>query len=179
MGITSEAKSILEKSLIKHQKKFGDTNDKTISVYHPLGLVYAGLGEYHKALFCFRKSQKSFAKHYGSAHIDYAIFLKDFGLFYVLKGDFEQAEVLLNQSLAILEAARHIERYRCFEYLGDLYACKHHMLQNSETAYRTRACEYYQKALTVVQAVFLKESFHIARIEAKRKAFFCATSKLS
>ena len=168
-----KAKVLLEKSLKGHQKKFGDDHDKTASVYHPLGLCYMYLKKMDKASECFAKSQHSFTKHYGTTHVDYGIFLKDFGLFYLMVGDYEQAETLLNQAFSILNAVHHIERYRCLDYLGDLYKEKSRRIKgnnmNLYKVYHRKALDCFEKARLVIQDVFPQNSFHEERLRIKIK----------
>jgi tetratricopeptide (TPR) repeat protein len=135
------------------------------------------LGLYEKAKPYFEKSLKSREAQYGVDHINYAIGLKDFGKFYILTGNYEKAEILINQVLFVLQKSKHPQSYKCFEYLGDLYILKRHASKNKDADefFKKQAVCYFENALKIVQSVFSKESTHRSRIIQKIKK--CHTPK--
>jgi tetratricopeptide (TPR) repeat protein len=157
-GKYEEAKALLERCLAGYQKAYGNIPDKMAWVYHPLALVYMYLGEMDKALMYFKKTEQIHAEHYGTVHTDYALFMKDFGLYYLFTGDYKQAESIFTAALKILSNTHHIECYRCFEYLGDLY---------KKTGDLRKSLAHYEAALRIIQAVFPANSFHKERLHAK------------
>ena len=172
-GQYQQAKPLLEKALKSYQEKYGKTHDMLALVYHPLGVVYTCLKEYGQAATCFALTEPSLARHYGKENINYALFLKDLGVFYGLTHDYERAEATLNQAFVILEKAKHVERYRCFEALGDLFFNKSQTIKQADSAlyttYQTKAKDYYKKALAITQSALLPHSFHEKRIHLKLK----------
>lgn len=154
-GHAKEAQCLLEASLKAHSEQFGPAHYKVGSILHVLGLVYTELGLYEQAKDCFERSLIIYEKKYGRHHSDYAIILKDYGRFYGIHGDFDTAHKLINEALVVFQKENHPEAYRCFEYLGDLYA-KQGKKADAQVA--------YQSALLILQAQFPKESMHSVRI---------------
>lgn len=174
-GDYKTAACLLEKSLKGYHKHFGVDEGKTLNIYLQLGVVYTYLGFYQKAHAFFEKSLDAYIKRSGKHHTDYALALKEYGLFYLVTGKLEIAEKLFKEALDILQKADHQGRYKCFEYLGDLYEKKVKLMPSSNSANREKikaqAISFYNKALNIVCEHFPKESIHLARIQEKLNTF--------
>ena len=164
-----EAQTILERCFAGYQKAYGNIPNKMAWVYHPLALVYTHLEIMDKALEYFTESQKIYAQEYGETHTEYAIFLKDFALYYIFTKEYDRAKTMLNKAFAILNKAGHMESYRCLEYLGDLYKTQN---------LNDKALVCYQQAQNMIRNIFPENSFHKARIQSKIQGLGITLSSL-
>lgn len=168
-GLYKEAQTHLEKSLLMHKKNYGENTKRYAPVMHALANVYACLNMGAAAERLFQDTLKTYETQFGKEHTQYALVLRDYGYFCVLKKDYAHAEEFLLQALKILEENQHAERYRCFEYLGDLYTAQRQEDSNKtqNLHYRTLADRNYRDALATARLVLPLNSAHIARINKK------------
>ncbi len=168
IGQLEQAKTILESCLVAYQKEYSSIPEKMAWVQHPLAILYTCLGEKDKAFMYFTKAESFYKERYGREHIDYAIFEKDFGLYYLLTRDYEKAMSMFVHALDVLSKAQHIEKYRCLEYIGDLYRQQERYDQASTN---------YRAALDVIKNVFPENSFHKKRIQTKMQNYQSNTKR--
>ncbi len=158
LGNYKIAKQVLEKSLEIHKKQLGEKHIYSAYIKYDLARVYIKLNQFDQAEKLYEQSLLMCGKHYGQSHAEYAQILCDFGFSFFLQKNFIKAEQLLSQALKILEEKKHDEIYRCYEYLGDLYAKKNQ---------KNKANMYYGKALNYLKKHFPKDSTHIKRLTTK------------
>ena len=157
-GNYPKAVACLEKSLAGHIKHYGKTHQKIGWISHPLAVAYMHLGAYKKAQKYFDCALSYYIQRQAETHLDYAFVLKEYGHFHTLKKDYLKAESILKQALTILEHEKHPDRYKCYEYLGDLYAAQ---------GLQKQSITNYSTALKIAKISFPKYSAHIVRLKSK------------
>jgi tetratricopeptide (TPR) repeat protein len=100
--------------------------------------------------------------------------LRDLGQVYLLEGQVDAAEDLINKALSILQRSNHLESYKCLENLSDLYYKKSIQVENKEDIkqfqnFKKKALLYLKQSLKVANTYFPENSPHIIRIHDKLK----------
>ncbi len=158
MGYYDMARQVLEKSLAIHKLRFGENYLKTMIIKRTLAHAYVGLGELEGAKKLYQDCFQWFEKFLGRSHPEYARLLYRFGYLCLCEKDYMNAENFLKQALHILEAHKHAETDRCYEYLGDLYAAQGKTIQSKQA---------YYNAFCLTHKNFPKISEHMKRLTKK------------
>ena len=113
-----------------------------------------------------------YENQYGKNHLKTTGVLRDLGRVYLLEGDIQTAENLLNTTFGIFKENDHPENYTCLETLADLYQKKHdqararkipHEIQH----FHDQTLQALNHALEIVSNHFPEGSPHRVRIQKK------------
>ena len=92
----------------------------------------------------------------GRDNVIVAQIIRDLGRIYLLEGKKETAEEYMTLALQTLQKHNHPERYKCLEYLSDLYWEKFKEAQRAENVdtaqtFREQSIEYLRQAQKVIK----------------------------
>jgi tetratricopeptide (TPR) repeat protein/DNA-binding CsgD family transcriptional regulator len=168
-----EAVSLLEKGQAIYRKHPKKHQERIAWIAFNLGKAYEGLKDGQKAREYFAESLAIYkAEHEKKGDIEKAELLRRMGEIYVFTGQLDEAELVLVQSLNILEEKKHPHTYESLEVLADLYekryrhALSHNNPKESE-AFKEKSLDYLGKALKVMEACHLKKTSPFESIQNK------------
>ncbi len=177
MGQHTRAQKILEKSLEMHRQKFKPHHIKIGWAAYALANAYLQGDNLYKAEKRFQEAENIYVTHYGKQHAEYAFVLRDFGYLYARKGNHNKAEQMLHNALDILKQHHHVELYKCYEHLGDLYHVKSLAVKDSNqeeyNKHKAQSVHAFNEAIRIVKDHFPPTSAHRTRLKAKLKNTSC------
>ena len=132
------------------------------------------LGNYEETKKIFNKVLINYVKHYGKVHTEVAGVICNLGQVYLLEGQIEIAETLIDQALKIFQKNRHPDSYMCLEILAKLYLEKSIQAMDKEDRqkskiFKRRSTVYLNQALDIIKTHLPERSAHITRIQSKIK----------
>ena len=132
------------------------------------------IGNHTKSQELLERVLVIYEKNYGKHHLQIAWVLNSLGDTYLLKGDLEIAQSLINKALNIFQQNNHPESYISLESLSDLYSKKSLEAVNKNNINRANffkqiSADYLKRALNIVTDYFPEHSPHILRVETKFK----------
>jgi len=174
LGNYQKAEELIKKSLKIYKKYFSEYHIEVIRALRFLGDVYRDQNNYEEAKNLYEKNLDICKKYHSQDHLDIAYTLISFAQLYLRKGELDAAEKSLNIALNILQKKKHLELYRCFEKLGELFhmksqkALKEGNIELSKNLEK-RGKDYFIQAKKIVENNFSFGSPHILRIENRLK----------
>lgn len=176
LGDFKRAKPLLAKSLQITERALGPNNPATARALNNL----AAVEEHSKAGPLYKRALKIRREVQGAAHIETAMALNNLGSWYLLNGDLEQAEKLLQESLAIRRRllGKHVKvadslglLARVFRKSGELDKAKNaysRCLDLSETLLGSSSPETIQYTQALATTEFLQGNLEEALVQEVR-----------
>ncbi len=143
--------ALAEASLSIRKEISGEDNSDTATTYNNIGIVYAYLGDYDKALEYYNKALSILQKILGEEHPDTAMSYNNIGTVYAYLGDYDKALEYYNKALSIRQKVlgeEHPDTAMSYNNMGSVY---------DELGDYDKALEYYDKALSIRQKVLGEE----------------------
>ncbi|MCX7342828.1 MAG: tetratricopeptide repeat protein [Proteobacteria bacterium] len=172
LGELEKAHHFFEESNKIYNDYFKDGNIYITWVFPYIGDIYRKLDNDVELQAINESFLNESEKHYGKNHLRTALALKKIGEAYLTNGEIEQAEVLLNQSLNILEDLKHPDCHLLLESLAILYLHKATKAEwnrqfQQKSFLKEQAFKCLKKALLIAHDIFPLNSDHIKRIKSK------------
>lgn len=173
LGDYEKSLNYLYQSLNIHQKHFDESHVRIGWVLFHIAGTYKSMGNYGDALKLCDKILEIYAKHCGKEDIESARLLRNMAKIYLEKDNLDHAENLAQQSLKILQKHNHVDAFRSFEILGEIYLRKSVSFQVKSSQERktltSQAIEQFNQALKIVEQNFPKTSVHLEKIVSSIK----------
>ena len=112
-GHFERALTLLEKSLFVHEEKYGKDSKRNVFIMQALANTYAKHKKYDEAEQLFQRSLSVYEKQFGKDHTEYALVLKDYGIFFYEKKDISTARGYVETALNILTLHQHSAMFDC------------------------------------------------------------------
>jgi tetratricopeptide (TPR) repeat protein/DNA-binding CsgD family transcriptional regulator len=169
LGDYNKARLILEQSIKTYKDLFSEDYVDTARILVLLAHTHSKLGNYVKAINILERCLKIYEKQYRKDHIEIADILNKLGEVYLLQGHIETAESLITKSLKIYRNNKHVEIYRCFENLSELYFKRARNQKNLSlfNSLKKQSVLNLQQALEIVEINFPLNSPHKTRIQSR------------
>ena len=126
---------------------------------------------YDQSIELLQKALEVNEKHYGRNHIKIAYTLCDLASTNFALGYNKAALEYVNKAVDILDHGQHLYKYKPYEILADYHLSEAKKSENGMISHhdyhKSKAKEYFAKALDIVQKNFPNNSAHITRIQSK------------
>ena len=136
-----------------------------------LGNAYRDQMNYNQSIELLQKALEVNEKHYGRNHIKIAYTFCDLASTNFALGYNKDALEYINKAVAILDHGQHLYKYKPYEILADYHLSEAKKSENGMISHhdyhKSKAKEYFAKALDIVQKNFPNNSAHITRIQSK------------
>lgn len=175
LGEYQKSAAILEQSLKVNEKHFDPNYRRMGWVLFHLATTYKALGKDQEAQEIYNKVLKIYANYCHEDSIEVANILRNMAKIYLDLNCFKEAEDLTQKSLKILEPRQHVDAYRSYEILGEIYLKKCSQIRNIKKeneikSLRIKAINYFNQALQRINPHFSQDSTHIKRLKSKIKS---------
>jgi tetratricopeptide (TPR) repeat protein/DNA-binding CsgD family transcriptional regulator len=175
LGEYNKSAGILEQSLKINQKHFNPYYRRMGWVLFHLATTYKVLGKTQEAQEIYNKVLKIYANYCHENSIEVANILRNMAKINLDLNHFNEAEDLTQKSLKILEPRQHIDAYRSYEVLGEIYLkkCSQTMdvkNDNEIESLKIKAISFFNQALQKINTHFSQDSTHIQRLKARIKS---------
>ncbi|XP_056693848.1 uncharacterized protein [Spinacia oleracea] len=121
------------------EEAFGPDDVRVGAAFHNLGQFYIGQRKLEEARVCYERSLKIKGRVLGHGHSDYAETMFHLGTVLYLQGNAKDAEVLIQDSIRILEEGGQGESFSCIRklrYLAKIYIKSNNKLGEAENVQR-------------------------------------------
>lgn len=169
LGDYKKAQVIFEKSIKTYKELFSEDYIDTARILVLLAYTHGKLKNYDKSKEILEKCLIIYEQCYGKDHIEIADVLNKLGEIYFLQGYIEPAEDCLLKALKIYQDNKHVEIYKCFENLSELYLKRAKSQKNPSLSknLKKQSILYLKQALNTVETNFPLNSPHKSRIQLR------------
>lgn len=165
--------AVLEQSLKIHEKYFDPKYRRMGWVLYHLATTYKALGKEKEAQKVYDQVLEIYANYCHDEDIETAGILRNMSRICLDKNRLEEAKDFIARSLKILESRHHVDAYRSFEVLGEIYLKKATQLvennSQEDQSLKAQAMSLFHQALKIAEQNFPQDSLHIKRIKSEIK----------
>ncbi|MBA3814298.1 MAG: tetratricopeptide repeat protein [Alphaproteobacteria bacterium] len=172
LGNNIQAKALFEQCLAIYEKNHGLNHPKRAWLFIGLGIAFRNLADFTKAKEFIEKGIEIQKTCYSESSLKIALGKLELAQVYLLEGQLDRAEILLQQSFEGFKSNQFKDIYIPLEIFGDLYLKKEIHVANigkTENAqeFNIQAKKYFNQALENIKPRFPINSPPLIRIQAK------------